>query len=82
MKKIFKRSGWGQSHNFGQGSHNGTFENVPFKQRLERDEAVSHVVSRRKAFQTNGTESAKAFEAGACLELRNSKEASVDVTSE
>lgn len=39
-------------------------------------------VSGGKAFQTKRTPSAKAFEAGACRVLRNSKEANVDGQSE
>ena len=55
---------------------------MPFKQRLERDEGVSHAGIWSKSISDKKSSSCKSFEAKSCLELRNSKEASVDGKSE
>ena len=55
---------------------------MPFKQRLERDEGVSHAGIWSKSISDKKSNSCKSFEAKSCLELRNSKEASVDGKSE
>lgn len=81
MKKILNSSGGAQSYNFGQGGHSRPFEKMIFKQRLGGDEGVSHSGIWGKTIpdkeNRKGFAKCKGFEARACLELRNSKEANV-----